>query len=275
MTAEGKPKALNILELYPEAMNLYGDSGNAEIMARRATLFGYDVKRLQYNSVADKDSLLAADIILGGGGQDSAQREIAGDLEKIKYELRAAVREVPTLVICGLYQLFGHYFESKDGDRLNGVDIFDAVTVGSNERMIGNIVESIELGITRGGKKDDTLVKIYGYENHSGETELLGDQAPFGMVEYGYGNTSEHSGIRWEGAITSDGNCIGTYMHGPVLSKNPLLADYILSKAVRNKYGESLTIKGQEATAELDKVSMLAARASIAADEAARRDQYS
>ena len=64
-------------------------------------------------------------------------------------------------------------------------------------------------------------------------------------------------------------------MHGPVLSKNPLLADYILSKAVRNKYGESLTIKGQEATAELDKVSMLAARASIAADEAARRDQYS
>lgn len=266
-------KTLNILELYPAAMNLYGDSGNAEIMARRATLFGYKVRRLQYNSVADKDNLLAADIILGGGGQDSAQREIAGDLKKIKYELRATVREVPTLVICGLYQLFGHYFESKDGDHLDGVDIFDAVTIGGDRRMIGNIVESIELGITRGDQKEDSLVRIYGYENHSGETELLGEQAPFGMVEYGYGNTSEHRGVRWEGAITRDGNCIGTYMHGPALSKNPLLADYILSKAVQNKYGTSLMVESQEAASDLDKISAIAARASLAAESAAKSDQ--
>ncbi len=267
-------KSLNILELYPAAMNLYGDSGNAEIMMRRAKLFGYNAKRTQYNSVADKDNLLTADIILGGGGQDSAQREIADDLAKIKYELRATVREVPTLVICGLYQLFGHYFESKDGDKLNGVDIFDAVTVGGDTRMIGNIVESIELGITRGDAKDDALVKVYGYENHSGETRLLGDQAPFGMVEYGYGNTSEHGGVRWEGAITSDGNCIGTYMHGPVLSKNPLLADYLLSKAVQNKYGESLTVDNSGAVTELDKISVLAARAAVAAESAAAHDQF-
>ena len=96
--------SLNVVQLYPDQMNIYGDNGNAQIVCRRAELYGYRVKLSAYNSIADKDQLLAADIVLGGGGQDSGQRAILADLQKIKPDLLSlAESKLPMLMICGLY----------------------------------------------------------------------------------------------------------------------------------------------------------------------------
>ncbi|MDO4271476.1 MAG: glutamine amidotransferase [Candidatus Saccharibacteria bacterium] len=214
---------LNVVQLYPDQMNIYGDNGNAQIICRRAELYGYDVNLAAYNSITDKSVLLAADIILGGGGQDSGQSAIVDDLQQIKPTLlQLAESKVPMLMICGLYQLFGHYFQTKDGKKLTGIGLFDLTTAGGDRRLIGNAVIA-----------NDELGEIIGYENHSGVTALGENQAALGRVVSGYGN---------DGTGTSEGAIkyavIGTYMHGPVLSKNSKLADWLIRRAVERKYND-------------------------------------
>ena len=184
-----KRRQLNIVQLYPEQMNLYGDYGNAQIICRRAELYGYQAKLISYNSAPDMANLVKADLILGGGGQDSGQRAILGDLVKLKSELPGMIEAgVPMLVICGLYQLMGHYFQTGDGDRLTGLGIFDAVTVAGQKRLVGNAV--VDAG--------DELGVLVGYENHSGRTDLGKEQAPLGLVIKGWGNDGAG---KLEGAI--------------------------------------------------------------------------
>ena len=218
--------SLNVVQLYPDQMNIYGDNGNAQIVCRRAELYGYRVKLSAYNSIADKDQLLAADIVLGGGGQDSGQRAILADLQKIKPDLLSlAEGKLPMLMICGLYQLFGYYFQTKDGDKLDGIGLFDITTVGGDKRLIGNVV------IT-----------------------TLGDgQAALGQVVQGCGNDGQ--GLD-EGAVRY--SAIGTYLHGPVLSKNPKLADWLILRAVERKFGDAKLAPADDAArAELSKLGRL------------------
>lgn len=220
-----KRRQLNIVQLYPEQMNLYGDYGNTQIICRRAELYGYRVRLVSYNSAPDMANLVKADLILGGGGQDSGQRAILSDLVKLKSELPGMIETgVPMLVICGLYQLMGHYFQTGDGDRLAGLGIFDAVTVAGRKRLIGNAV--VDAG--------DELGVLVGYENHSGRTDLGKEQAPLGQVIKGWGNDGAG---KLEGAIKQA--AIGTYLHGPVLAKSPCLADWLLAGASRRRYGEA------------------------------------
>lgn len=218
-----KSQLLNIVQLFPAQMNIYGDDGNAQIMRRRAELYGFAPRLLAYNSIADQDNLAQADIVLGGGGQDSGQRAILAELKKAKEQLLSLAHDkTPMLMICGLYQLFGHYFQTKDGDRLDGIGLFDLTTVGGDKRLIGNaVVDAGELGI------------LMGYENHSGVTTLADDQAVLGQVVQGYGN--DGLGVT-EGALRYA--TIGTYLHGPVLSKNPQLADWLLSRAAERRYDD-------------------------------------
>lgn len=218
-----KKRPLRVVQLYPRQMNIYGDNGNAQIICRRAELYGYDVELGAYNLIEDSKILLSADIVLGGGGQDSGQRAIVNDLAKIKPELlRLAEDKVPMLMICGMYQLFGHYFETNQGDRLNGIGLFDMVTVGGDKRLIGNIVIS-----------NDQLGEIIGYENHSGVTELGDSQSALGVVVSGYGNDSNSLN---EGAVRY--RTVGSYLHGPILAKNPKLADWIIAGAVERTFGD-------------------------------------
>lgn len=221
-TGKAEQKSLNIVQLYPNLMNIYGDDGNAEVACRRAELYGYQVNLGAYNSIKDKKTLLAADLILGGGGQDSGQQAVQKDLAIIKDDLlKLAEDKVPMLMICGMYQLFGHYFRTKDGHKMDGIGLFDLTTVGGDKRLIGNVtIENDELG------------RLIGYENHSGVTKLHGDQAALGTIVKGYGNDGQ--GVS-EGARRY--NAIGTYLHGPVLPKNPRLADWLLGKAVEHRYG--------------------------------------
>lgn len=236
-------RQLNVVQLYPDQMNIYGDNGNAQIICRRAELYGYEVNLMAYNSITDKSVLLAADIVLGGGGQDSGQLAIVNDLQQIKPTLlQLAESKVPMLMICGLYQLFGHYFQTKDGERLTGIGLFDLTTVGGDRRLIGNAAIA-----------NDELGEIIGYENHSGVTTLGDNQAALGQVVSGYGNDGTSTN---EGAIKYA--VVGTYMHGPVLSKNPKLADWLIRRAVERKYDDDKLIPvdndAKKMLAKLDKM---------------------
>lgn len=214
-------QAISILQLYPKEMNIYGDNGNLQVLVRRLEWYGYMPEVITYN-VGDKLPT-SPDIIIGGGGQDSGQEKIHADLMKIGPQLKEwAESGTPTLVVCGLYQLFGHFFKTLNGTMLEGIGILDVKTYGTNERLIGNIVTS-----------NEKLGTIIGYENHSGQTFLGESAEPFATVIKGAGNNSKDGleGARYK-------NVIGTYLHGSILPKNPAVADFLLRKAVAKKYGE-------------------------------------
>jgi CobQ-like glutamine amidotransferase family enzyme len=213
-------KVITILQLYPDDMNIYGDYGNVLVLKRRLEWYGYEPTVIEYN-VGDSFPE-AVDIIVGGGGQDSGQEKIHADLLKIGPKLKElAEKNVPMLLVCGLYQLFGNYFDTLDGKHLEGIGLFDIWTKGTTERLIGNIVT-----------ENDSFGEIIGYENHSGQTYLGEKAQPFAKVIKGAGNNSEdgHEGTRYR-------NAIGTYLHGSVLPKNPNIADFMIEIAVRAKYG--------------------------------------
>lgn len=214
-------KPLSILQLYPKDMNIYGDWGNVLTVMRRAEWHGYAPKLYEYNQgdTLPKD----IDIIIGGGGQDSGQDKIQTDLLSIGPRLHQLANDgTPMLVICGLYQLFGHFFRTSEGHDIKGIGIFDIETHGGPERMIGNIVT-----------RSDQFGDIIGYENHSGQTFLGKNTQPLGKVVKGAGNNGQDD---YEGARYN--NVIGSYLHGSLLPKNPAIADWLIEIAAQRKYGD-------------------------------------
>ena len=214
-------KTIRLLELYPRDMNIYGDWGNALVLRRRLEWYGYDVESLEYNSgdIFPDD----VDIIVGGGGQDSAQVNIQLDLIKISSQLKSLAEDgMPMLAICGLYQLFGHFFKTREGTIIKGIGLLDVETHGGDERLIGNTITTNEV-----------FGEIVGYENHSGLTYLHSNAQPFATIIRGAGNNGQDE---TEGAVYR--NVIGTYLHGPLLPKNPKIADHLIKQAVEQKYGE-------------------------------------
>jgi lipid II isoglutaminyl synthase (glutamine-hydrolysing) len=211
---------ITILQLYPRDMNIYGDQGNVQVLLRRLEWYGYTPELIEYNV---GDSLPEQpDIIIGGGGQDSGQEKIHADLLKIGPTLKQWADDgVPMLVVCGLYQLFGHSFKTLNNVVLDGVSILDVTTYGTNERLIGNIVTH-----------SDSFGEIIGYENHSGQTFLGPKATPFATVLRGAGNNSKDG---HEGALYK--NVIGTYLHGSILPKNPKVADFLIKTAAKRRYG--------------------------------------
>ena len=189
-------QVIDIVSLYPKDMNIYGDSGNVLTIQRRLALYGYEPRVHAYNQGCDWPEHV--DMILGGGGQDTGQKKIIDDFFQRADLLRSLAADgVPMLMICGLYQLFGEYFETVDGSRLDGIGVIGAYTVGQETRMIGNLTET---------------------------------SADFGKD--GTGNNGED---HTEGARVH--NVIGTYMHGSLLPKNPAIADFLIRTAVERRYG--------------------------------------
>ena len=203
-------------------MNLYGDHGNILAIKRRCEWRGIKTNIIHYEP-GDKfpDDV---DIIFGGGGQDSGQSKIEADLQKIAPKLKNLVESgTPTLVICGLYQLFGNYFETSEGQKIEGTKIIDVKTVAGPTRLIGNItINTPEFG------------EVVGYENHSGLTYLGEGIQAFGTVISGAGNNGNDmtEGVKYH-------NCICTYLHGPILPKNPRITDFLILKALENKTGKT------------------------------------
>ncbi|MCL6422083.1 glutamine amidotransferase [Brachybacterium sp. JHP9] len=229
---QARGPALRILQLYPEQMNIYGDWGNTLTLQRRAQWAGFEVELLEHEIGGQMPS--DVDLVVGGGGQDSGQVAIAPDLRRHGAQLREwAEADVPMLMICGSYQLFGHVFvpaaQDAGSEPLQGISILDVETRGSAQRLIGNLTVRTE-----------QFGEVVGYENHSGLTSLgpdataLGRVAPFGEEDSTAGGNNGADGT--EGAISR--NVIGTYLHGALLPKNPVLADWLLGKAVLHRTGE-------------------------------------
>lgn len=214
-------KQITILQLYPRDMNIYGDWGNTLALKRRLEWHGYMPHLLEYNP---GDSFPEqVDIVVGGGGQDSGQDIVQADLLTISSKLHdLAHADVPMLMICGMYQLFGTFFKTQDGHIIEGIGLLDLETHAGQERLSGNLVtRSSEFG------------EIVGYENHSGQTFLGKDTLPLGHVIKGGGNNGQDD---TEGARFH--NIIATYMHGSLLPKNPVIADFLIEKAASKKYGD-------------------------------------
>jgi len=209
---------ITLVHLYPREMNIYGDTGNVRVLAQRMRWRGIEARVVAVNV---GDSLPGdADIVLGGGGQDAAQGELADDFLAKGPDLKAmAADDVVMLAICGSYQLLGHEFLTHEGARIPGVGVLDIVTRGSQTRLIGNIsVETAGAG------------RLVGYENHSGLTSLGANARPLGRTSPGRGNNGRD---RTEGAVFR--NVIGTYLHGPVLAKSPQFADDLLRRALTRR----------------------------------------
>jgi len=172
--------------------------------------------------LARRSTWEAVDLVFGGGGQDSGQLAVGADLVRHGDKLREMAKAgVPMLVICGLYQLFGREFVTGGGDVIPGIGVFNANTRAGSVRMIGNVVA-----------KNDELGALVGFENHSGATKLDKGQLPLAKVSKGCGNNPKSG---YEGAVS--GEAIGTYLHGPVLPKNPQLADKLLLAALKRRHG--------------------------------------
>jgi CobQ-like glutamine amidotransferase family enzyme len=213
---------IRIGHLYPSAMNIYGDLGNIITLVKRLEWRGIQAEVVNIEP-GDEVDWHTIDILFGGGGQDSGQFRISEDLRSRGANLIQAVEDgLPVLVVCGLYQLFGHEFVTEGKQRIEGIGLFDMTTTGGAQRMIGNVVVESPHGM------------LVGFENHSGETVLARGQGHLGRVTRGFGNNSRR---KFEGAIKH--YAVGTYLHGPVLPKNPVLADHLIQAALLRRGMES------------------------------------
>ncbi|MGB8957004.1 MAG: hypothetical protein WCC10_16655 [Tumebacillaceae bacterium] len=211
---------LRIGHLYPDLLDLYSDRGNVIILEKRAAWRGLSVTVDQI-SLGHEPRLRDYDILLMGGGMDREQGIVASDLQKRRDNLADAVGTGTVVIgICGGYQLLGNYFETNGGQRIPGLGLLDIETVGGKKRMVGNVVAEMEI--------DGEKLPIIGYENHSGATVLGLNVQPMMKIVKGFGNDGTSG---WEGV--RQGTIFGTYLHGPLLAKNPKLADYLITLALR------------------------------------------
>lgn len=214
---------ITIGHLYPAEMNLYGDRGNILCLMQRGRWRGIKVRVQPVEMGEAWPSGL--DLLFFGGGPDAQQKGVARDLLEVKGD--ALRRELEgglvTLAICGGFQLLCRYYRPAEGPDLPGLGFFDAWTIHPGARVprcIGNVAVRWESA---------TLV---GFENHGGRTYLGPGCRPLGRVIKGHGNNSKD---RTEGAIHL--NAFGSYLHGPLLPKNPRLADHLLRLALERRYG--------------------------------------
>ena len=217
---------LRVLSLYPEQMNIYADRGNILFLQRRCEWRGIGFLHAGAGPGEPVDPA-AYDLFYIGGGQDRDQRAVAADMVSTKQrELTAAADEGAVLLaVCGGYQLLGHRYRGHQGDDIPGTGLVDLETVAGDTRLIGNVL--VDCG---GGR---TMV---GFENHAGRTWLGGGVQPLGRVVAGAGNNGED---RTEGCRAE--RIVGTYVHGPLLPKNPWIADELIGHALARRDGGPLT----------------------------------
>lgn len=213
---------ITIGHLYPDLLNLYGDRGNIQCMKKRCEWRGIEAQVKEFQ-LKDNIDFAGLDIVLLGGGSDREQMIVCSQLKKIQKDFKSYVENHGVvLAICGGYQLLGHYYDTSEG-RMEGLSLVDIYTEQGEPRLISNIV--IE--------NKSFSSPIVGFENHGGRT-FINNNKPFGKVRFGFGNNEKDG---QEGVMYK--NVIGTYIHGPLLPKNPEVCDYLLTRALERKYGKS------------------------------------
>jgi lipid II isoglutaminyl synthase (glutamine-hydrolysing) len=216
---------IRVGHLYPDYLNIYADRGNIAVLRRRAELRGYE---LEVDPIGLSDELEpgAHDLLYVGGGQDREQALVAVDLAEKADGVRGAVAGgAALLAVCGGYQLLGRGYRGRDGSLMPGAGLFPHETLAGTDRMIGDVL--LECELEPGERR-----LVAGFENHVGRTLLDDGAMPLGRVVHGFGNdgASGVEGCRVERAI-------GTYLHGPLLPRNPWLADWLLAHAIAHATG--------------------------------------
>ena len=219
-------RKITIGHLYPDLLNLYGDRGNIACLMQRCIWRGIEAETVEFE-LNDQIDFSKLDIVLLGGGSDREQMIVCQKLKDIQEDFKNYVEDNGVVIaVCGGYQLLGKYYRTEEG-LIEGLDLVDLYTEQGEGRLIGNIVLQSELFET----------PVVGFENHGGRTEI-GDHTPFGKVTYGFGNTGKSG---YEGVVYK--NVIATYLHGPLLPKNPHVCDYLLERALKRKYGEDAVLE--------------------------------
>lgn len=236
---------LTIGLILPDVLGTYGDDGNALVLRQRARMRGLSAEILPIklgDAVPEN-----CDMYTVGGGEDVAQILAAEHLKSDGGILRAAGAGRPILAICAGLQVFGQSFRAS-GRMVDGLGLLDATTAALGKRMIGEIASTPEVeGLTE---------PLNGFANHMGATILGPDAAPLGKLTRGTGNTDSHEGqTSFEGAV--QGSIIATYMHGPVLARNPQLADHILASAMGTTIAELPAMTSEFAEQLNDEVAQL------------------
>lgn len=226
---------LVIGHLYPDLLNLYGDRGNIQCLRKRCEWRGIEVEVKEFE-LDDKVDFENLDIILLGGGSDREQMLVCDKLRETKKDFKAYVEDMGVVIaVCGGYQLLGNYYQTEEG-RISGLDLVDIYTEQRSGRLISNVVIKSELFET----------PVVGFENHGGRTEINFNQ-PFGKVLYGSGNNGESG---YEGIVYK--NVIGTYLHGPLLPKNPHVCDYLIQKALERQFGHPVELPPLDDSQEME-----------------------
>jgi lipid II isoglutaminyl synthase (glutamine-hydrolysing) len=221
-----QPLTMRICHLYPTLLSVAGDRGNLFAIQRRCEWRGFATEVTEVG-VGQSADFTQYDLILFHGGQDKEMDVAARDLVDKAASLRDAVEaDVAVLAVCAGYQLLGHYYQPFTGPRLEGVGALDLRTEGGNTRFMNHI--AVECDFAEGGPQ--TLV---GFENHSGRTYLGPKAEPLGRVVAGSGNNGEDGG---EGARYRQ--VYGTYLHGPILPKNPWFTDHLIRAGLQHRYAE-------------------------------------
>lgn len=217
---------IRVLHMYADMLDLYGDSGNMEIIKYRCEKRGIECEIDKYSVDSEMPDFSSYDLIYIGGGADLEQQHISADLLRCKEGIKAAYEGGSFMfLICGGYQLMGKFYRDADGNDIAGLGLFDYYTVAPasrKKRCIGNVV--IRTSFT------GQTVDIVGFENHGGQTHDV--KTPMGEVLFGNGNCSKSS---HEGYFEK--NVIATYMHGPCLAKNPEISDYIIGYCLDRSEG--------------------------------------
>ena len=216
---------LTVGHLYPGYLNIYADRGNVAVLRRRCEERGIEfrVRDLDLGDVVPGD----IDLFYVGGGQDREQARVAPDLVAKAPALRAATEAgAALLAVCGGYQLLGRSYRERSGREIPGAGLLPLATVAGEVRMIGDIL--LDCDIDPGEERS-----IAGFENHAGRTYLDEGAEPLGRVVFGFGNNGEDGN---EGCRV--GKVVGTYLHGPLLPRNPWLADWLIGQALARSLGE-------------------------------------
>ena len=231
--------------LYPDYLNIYADRGNIAVLRERARRRGHELDVVAVG--LDAPVPAGVDLVYVGGGQDREQALVARDLERKAESLAAAAAEgAAVLAVCGGYQLLGRFYRDQAGVEQPGIGLLPLHTVAGPKRMIGDVLlECAWAGET-----------LAGFENHAGRTVLDAGAEPLGRVLAGYGNDGKSG---YEGCRA--GRVYGTYLHGPLLPRNPWFADRLLADAIAHASGEQIELDPLDDSLEASAHAVSAARA--------------